>query len=67
MAIKLLNILVDCTANSLVMVDACVISQLLVLLGRWCGDAMIKVEVVALLYKLAGAIHQSATDALRAA
>ena len=49
------------------MVGAGAVNQLLALLERGCGDAIIKMEVATLLQKLAGAIHESATEALRAA
>ena len=48
------------------MVGAGAVNQLLALLERGCGDAIIKMEVATLLQKLASAILESATEALRA-
>lgn len=66
-AAKLLHELTDCTENTMAMIEAGVVNQLLALLGCGCVDAIIKVEVATLLHKLTGAINAAATEALRAA
>ena len=63
-AAELLHILTDCTENRMAMVGAGAVNHLLALLELGCGDAIIKMEVATLLQKLAGAIHESATEAL---